>query len=118
MLNTKTKICIGAGIAGLISIPLLVKVVSAQEEQLSLQVYCESGCESNTLLTFSGMLKDKEGKGIEGENIYVVNETTRDAYGPALTIHDGIYSISITAPYVIEETTFQYRSYVEDQLPI
>ena len=54
---------------------------------------------------------------MEGETIYVRNETTGEIVGSTTTDADGYYEITATLPTVAEDTTYDFRAYTEDQLP-
>ena len=113
-------IVIGVGVAagaGFLLYYLLTRgAAAAPTRVLTLSASCDGDCISGGSITFSGRLTES-GVGVEGETIYVRNETTGEIMGSATTDSEGYYEISATLPTVTEDTTYEFRAYTEDQLP-
>jgi len=113
-------VLIGVGVAagaGFLLYYLLTRgAAAAPTRVLTLTASCDGDCISGGTITFSGRLTES-GVGVEGETIYVRNETTGEIMGSATTDADGYYEITATLPTVTEDTTYDFRAYTEDQLP-
>ena len=113
-------VLIGVGVAagaGFLLYYLLTRgAAAAPTRVLTLTASCDGDCISGGTITFSGRLTES-GVGVEGETIYVRNETTGEIVGSAMTDPEGYYEISSTLPTVAEDTTYEFRAYTEDQLP-
>ena len=106
---------IGAGVGVGLLAYLIKAAAAAPEKVLTMNISYDSvnGCASGAPITFEGRYTVR-GESIDGTEIYVVNETTNERFGPALTANGGYYSYTATAP--LTEGTYQYRAYTEDQL--
>jgi len=114
------EVLIGVGVAagaGVLLYYLLTRgAAAAPTRALTLTASCDGDCISGKTITFSGRLTER-GVGVEGETIYVRNETTGEIVGSATTDSEGYYEITATLPTVTKDTTYDFRAYTEDQLP-
>ncbi len=109
-------IVIGAG-AGVGALYYLIKAAAAKEEVLTLDISYTSidGCAPDAPITFEGRYT-VNGEGKDDVDIYIVNETADETFGPAPTADGGFYSLSSTAPSTVG--TYEYRAYTEDQITL